>query len=130
MAVCQELGIESDMVPRIASGFSFGIGGTGALCGAVAAGTMAIGLKYGRQEPWDSRDRPYAPAQEFCRRFREEMGHICCHELTGMDVSTPEGVQAYWHSDVPLRVCLHAGGTAFRLAMEIIQRPEPPAADA
>jgi C_GCAxxG_C_C family probable redox protein len=122
------LGIESDLVPRIASGFSFGMSGSGGVCGAVAAGIMAIGLKYGRQEPWEPRDRTYAPAQEFCRRFQEERGHLGCRELTGMDLSTPEAIQAYWHSDVPLRVCLHAGGTAFRLAMEIIQRPDPPAA--
>jgi C_GCAxxG_C_C family probable redox protein len=127
--VCQERGIESDVVPRIASGFSFGIGGTGAVCGAVVGGVMAIGLKYGRQEPWEPRERAYAPAQELARRFREEMGHLCCHELTGMDTSTPEGIQAYWSSDVPIRVCLQAGGTAFRLAMEIIERRDPPAAD-
>ena len=127
--MCQELGIENEIIPRIATAFGGGIAGRGDVCGAVVGSVMAIGLRYGREEPWQSRDKAYALTQEFCQRFQEEMGHLCCRELTGMDLSTPEGVQAYWNSDVPLRVCLPAGGTAFRLVMELLQRPDPPAAD-
>lgn len=129
LAVCQELGIESDIVPRIATAFGAGMGGRGAVCGAVVGGVMAIGLKHGREESWQPRDEPYALAQQFLARFEQEMGHICCHELTGMDLSTPEGIQAYWSSDVPLRVCLRAGGAAFRLVMELLERPAAAAAD-
>ena len=129
LAVCQELGIENELVPRIATAFGGGIAGRGAVCGAVTGSVMAIGLRHGREEPSQPRDDAYALAQEFCQRFQEEMGHLCCHELTGMDLSTPEGVQAFYSSDVPIRVCLPAGGTAFRLVMELLQRPSPAPAD-
>jgi len=122
LAVCQELGIESDIIPRIATPFGAGIGGRGAVCGAVVGGVMAIGLKQGREEPWQPRDKAYALTQEFCRRFEEGMGHLCCHELTGMDLSTPEGIKAYYTSDVPLRVCLRAGGTAFDTVLDLLER--------
>jgi len=122
--VCQELGIESDVIPRIATAFGAGIGGRGAVCGAVVGGVMAIGLKHGREEPWQPREEPYALAQEFCRRFEQEVGHLCCHELTGMDLSTPEGRKAFYTSDVPLRVCLRAGGTAFDTVLQLLARSE------
>jgi C_GCAxxG_C_C family probable redox protein len=122
LAVCQELGIENEIIPRIATPLGGGIGGRGAVCGAVVGSVMAIGLKHGREEAWQPRDKPYALAEEFCRRFEQEMGHLCCHELTGMDLTTPEGREAFYTSDVPLRVCLRAGGTAFDIVMDLLER--------
>jgi len=127
LAVCQELGIECAAIPRIATPFGGGIGGRGEVCGAVIGAVMTIGLKHGREEPSQPNRHAYALAREFCRRFEEETGSLSCRELTGMDLSTPEGIKAYRRSDVPLRVCMPAVGAAFRLAMELAQRPAPPA---
>jgi C_GCAxxG_C_C family probable redox protein len=129
LAVSQQLGINSELIPRIATAFGGGIGGRGVICGAVVGSVMAIGLRHGREEPWQPRDKAYTLALEFCRRFQEEIGTLSCRELTGMDLSTPEGMKAFYSSDVPIRVCLRAGGTAFRLVMELLERPDPPAAD-
>jgi C_GCAxxG_C_C family probable redox protein len=129
LAVSQELGIECPGIPRIATPFGGGIGGRGEVCGAVVGSVMAIGLKYGREEPSQPNKQAYALAREFCRRFEEETGHLYCRDLTGMDLSTPEGLRAYRHSDVPLRVCMPAVGAAFRLALELIERPAPAADD-
>jgi C_GCAxxG_C_C family probable redox protein len=122
--VCQELGIKNDAIPRIASGFGGGIGGTGAVCGAVVGAVMAIGLKRGRDTPSEDRFPIWGLVQEFRRRFEAEMGHICCHELTGMDLSTDEGRQQYRSSDVPIRVCLHAGGAAYQIVLELLEEPK------
>lgn len=122
--MCQELGIENPLIPRIATAFGGGIGGMGFVCGAVVGAVMAIGLKHGRDEPWQPREKAYELAQEFCRRFKEEMGSTCCHELTGMDLSTPEGLKQFYASDVPLRVCLRAGSTGYRLAMAILREAQ------
>jgi C_GCAxxG_C_C family probable redox protein len=127
--VSQQLGIQSDTIPRIATPFGAGIGGKGIICGAVIGSVMAIGLKHGREEPSQPRDTAYALAREFCQRFEEETGSLSCRELTGMDLSMPEGQQAFYSSDVPVRVCLPAIGAAFRLVMELLERPAPTAAD-
>jgi C_GCAxxG_C_C family probable redox protein len=121
LAVCQESGIENEIIPRIASGFGGGIGGTGAVCGAVVGAVMAIGLKHGRDTASEDRFGTWRLVQEFRRRFEAEMGHICCHELTGVDLSTEEGQKQFWSSDVPIRVCLPAGGTAYRLTLELLE---------
>jgi C_GCAxxG_C_C family probable redox protein len=124
LAVCQELGIENELVPRIATAFGGGMSGTGAVCGAVTGAAMAIGIKHGREDPAQPRDQAYALFQEFRRRFEAEMGHISCRELTGFDLSTPEGLEAYWNSDVPVRVCLRAGGVAFDIVLELLKDAE------
>jgi C_GCAxxG_C_C family probable redox protein len=129
LAVCQEQGIECGAIPRIATPFGGGIGGRGEVCGAVTGAVMAIGMKHGREEPSQPNRHAYALAREFCRRFEEETGSVSCRDLTGMDLSTPEGLQAFHASDIPLRVCLPAIGAAFRLAIELVERPAP-AADA
>ena len=44
LAVSQEFGIESEIIPKIASCFAGGIGNSGSVCGAVTGAVMAIGL--------------------------------------------------------------------------------------
>lgn len=120
LAVCQELELDSKLVPRIATAFGGGIGRTGAVCGAVVGGTMAIGIRHGREQPSQPRDHAYALAQEFRRHFEDEMGSISCRELTGLDLTTAEGLQRFRISDLPKTVCRRARGVAFRAVMQLL----------
>lgn len=120
LAVCQELELDSKLVPRIATAFGGGIGRTGAVCGAVVGGTMAIGIRHGREYASQPRDRAYALAQEFRRHFEDEMGTISCRELTGLDLTTPEGRQRFHSSDLAKTVCRRARGVAFRAVMQLL----------
>jgi C_GCAxxG_C_C family probable redox protein len=119
--VCQEFEIESEIVPRIASGFGGGIGNTGAVCGAVAGAVMAIGLKKERGDTMEDWLRISAVVQEFRRRFEAEMETINCRELTGADLTTEEGLQQYMGSSTPQRVCFPAVGVAYRLVMDLLK---------
>lgn len=119
--MCQQFGISQDVIPGIATAFGGGIGGTGSVCGAVAGAVMAIGIRHGRRHPSERDARAQALTQALRRRFEAEMGHLDCRELTGMDLSTPEGVKAFYRSDVPQRVCLPAVGLAYRVVMELLE---------
>ena len=119
--MCQEFGIESKVIPRIASGFGGGIGNTGAVCGAVAGAVMAIGLKTERGDTMEDWFRLSAVVQDFRRRFEAEMGTINCRELTGADLSTEEGLQQYMGSDTPQRACFPAVAAAYRLVVDLPQ---------
>jgi len=119
--VCQEFEIEKDINPKIAFGFAGGIGNTGSVCGAVAGAVMAIGLKKGAAETMEDGMRNLAVVQEFRRRFEAEMETINCRELTGMDLSTEEGVEQFMSSDIPMTVCFPAVSVAYRLAMEVLK---------
>lgn len=119
--MCQQLGVQQEVIPEIATAFGGGIGGTGSVCGALVGAVMAIGLRHGRRHPSERDARAHALTQELRRRFEAEMGHIECRELTGMDLSTPEGVRRFYASDVPRRVCLPAVGVAYRAVMELLE---------
>lgn len=119
--MCQEFGIESEIIPRIAFCFAGGIGNTGAVCGAVAGAVMAVGLIKERGDSMEEMFRTLAVAQEFRRRFEAEMGTINCRELTGTDLSTPEGIEQFMSSDIPQTVCFPAVGLACRLVMDLLK---------
>jgi C_GCAxxG_C_C family probable redox protein len=121
--VCQEFGIESDIIPRIASCFAGGIGNTGAVCGAVIGAVMAIGLKKDRGKTIEEYLSNLGMAQEFRRRFENEMETINCRELTGLDLSKPEGIKQLMDSDIPKRVCFPAVGVAYRLVVDLLKEP-------
>ncbi|UCH46169.1 MAG: C_GCAxxG_C_C family protein [Nitrospiraceae bacterium] len=121
--MCQELEIETenDVVPRIASGFAGGIGNTGSVCGSVIGAVMAIGLRQGRADTMEEALRNLAVTQEFRRRFEAEMKTINCRELTGADLSTPEGIEQFMGSDTPKTVCFPAVALAYRLVIDLLK---------
>lgn len=122
-AVCRELGVESELVPRIATAFGGGMGRSGEVCGAVTGALMGIGVKLGREQPEQSVTEINTLARRLLQGFREQMGSIYCRDLTGMDLSTTEGLQQYRASDVPVRVCLRAVGFAYDKTLELLSQP-------
>lgn len=116
-----ELDIENTIIPRIGFGFAGGIGNTGEVCGAVAGAVMAIGLKQDRGKTMEEAFQTLAVVQEFRRRFEKEMGTIHCRELTGADLTTPEGIERFMNSDTPQTVCFPAVGAAYKLVVEVLK---------
>jgi C_GCAxxG_C_C family probable redox protein len=123
MAVCQEFEMETDndVIPRIASAFAGGIGNTGAVCGAVVGAVMAIGLKQGHADTMEEVLRNLAVAREFRRRFEAEIESISCREMTGVDLTTEEGVKQFMDSDTPQTVCFPAVGAAYRIVVDLLK---------
>jgi len=127
MAVCQQLGVENELIPRIATPFAGGMARTGGVCGAVVGALMCIGIKHGRDEVGQSEDEAQGLGGEFLRRFRDEMGSLNCRELTGIDLSTPEGLAQFRASDVPVKVCLRAVGFTYETVLGLLQEQRPEA---
>ena len=123
MAVCQEFEMETDndAIPRIAGAFAGGIGNTGAVCGSVIGAVMAIGLKQGKAETMEEAISNLKVTQEFRRRFEAEMKTISCRELTGIDLSTEEGVKQLMSSDTPQTVCFPAVAAAYRIVVDLLK---------
>ena len=121
--MCQEykIEIENDVIRRIAFGFAGGLGNTGAVCGAVAGAVMAIGLIKERGETMEEALGTLGVAAEFRRRFEAEMETISCRELTGVDLTTQEGIEKLMGSDIPQTVCFPAVATAYRLVVDLLR---------
>jgi C_GCAxxG_C_C family probable redox protein len=79
----------------LARQFGGGIAGTGETCGAVTGAALALGLRdYQAAEaagPATSRKA----LQDFAQRFAVEFGALRCRDLTGFDLTTPEGHDAF-----------------------------------
>ena len=86
-----ELGIDEKIALKIASGFGGGMA-CAETCGAVTGSYMVIGMKHGHttSNP-DDKAKTKQLIKEFNADFIKEHGSLICKNLTGFDISTPEG---------------------------------------
>ena len=94
-ALAEHLGVETNLIPRIATPFCSGMARTRGVCGAVTGCMMGIGLAAGRDESGQDEDHVYALTGQFLELFRNEHGTMACEELTGCDLGTDEGQVAF-----------------------------------
>ena len=82
----------SDDAIAMSSGFPWGLGGGGCICGALAGGTMCLGYFFGRREPGDPKiNRCFELTNELHDYFKETCGGTCCRVLTrGKERNSPE----------------------------------------
>jgi C_GCAxxG_C_C family probable redox protein len=114
-------GIESDLLPAIATGFCGGVSRTGGMCGAVSGAVMAISLANGRKRAADSREPTYAAVQGLVDGFAEEFGSVNCSELLGLNLGADEGRAAFRARGLNRR-CRSFACRAAEIAAEIIDR--------
>jgi len=95
IAVSEHMQISSVLIPRIASGLCGGFGKTNGMCGAMSGGVLALSLVYGRDDANQPKDILNEKIQEFVEFFRNKFGSINCTDLTGCDLSKPDGLQKF-----------------------------------
>ena len=86
-----ELDMSDDAI-AMSSGFPWGLGGGGCICGALAGATMCIGYFFGRKTPGDPKiNRCFKLSNEIHDFFKEYCGATCCRVLTkGKEKNSPE----------------------------------------
>ena len=86
MALGECLGVESELIPRIATGFCGGGGSTHRhICGALSGAVIATGIGFGRERAEESREKALNLIRELLRGFRQEFGSTECHDLVRLD---------------------------------------------
>lgn len=122
-AFAEVLGLPLDTALRLAVPFGGGIARQGEVCGAASGALMALGLRYGSALPDKAaKERMYALAAEFLRRFEAANGAIRCRDLIGFDTSTPEGQAAAREQRVFASICPHVVAAAIEIAAELLTR--------
>ncbi|MEW6513838.1 MAG: C-GCAxxG-C-C family protein [Pseudomonadota bacterium] len=119
LAVADELGIESELLPKVATAFCSGMGRMCGTCGALSGAIMGIGLALGRSEPSQSVQPSYEATQRLIHEFEQEFGGRDCHVLLGCDLNTPDG-QAQFHEQRLGERCAQYTGKAAEIAARII----------
>ncbi|MDD4052009.1 MAG: C-GCAxxG-C-C family protein [candidate division Zixibacteria bacterium] len=72
--------VPKEMV-KLASGFPVGMGCAGCVCGALAGGVMALGLKFGRTTPGAETPGMFEASKELHERFKQRRKSVCCRVL-------------------------------------------------
>ena len=88
---CDIAQIDENIMYRIMSGFSVGMGGMKGTCGAVSAGIAIMGMIMNSGDTKDTKQkaRVYKMAKEYTRRFAEKNQSLVCSELKGLDTGKP-----------------------------------------
>jgi C_GCAxxG_C_C family probable redox protein len=118
-AIAESLGIQSDLIPRIATGFCSGISRTGGMCGAVSGAIMGINLVAGRNSPAESFEICYILTQKLISQFERQYGSINCHQLIGCDLATEAG-QRYFMENHLMESCLQYAEGATSMAVSLM----------
>ncbi|NLF40928.1 C_GCAxxG_C_C family protein [bacterium] len=122
-ALCERLGMDRNTALKTSCGFGGGMGRNQEVCGAVAGGIMAIGLRHGRGV---NDDRPvtmaaYEKVRAFMGRFAAQHGSCLCRDLLdGVNLLTAEGQQQFKERNLHGTVCTECVRTATRLAEEAV----------
>ncbi len=119
LAVAEHMHIQSEIIPRIATGFCGGLSNTDGMCGAVSGGIMGVGLALGRNSPSEPRDHCYQTERAFLQGFAKRFGELNCQKLIGVHLGTPEGQAAYKEQGLK-KQCTEYVGEAVRIVIEVV----------
>lgn len=120
LSVAESKNIQSELIPKIATGFCGGIARTCAMCGAVSGAIMAINLFYGRSLPDESVETSYITVRKLINMFETKFGSTSCKQLTGCDLGTKEGLSTFMTNNL-IEQCKNYTEEATRMAMSIIE---------
>jgi C_GCAxxG_C_C family probable redox protein len=122
MALTRCQGVESPLIPRIATGFGAGVGQSGEICGAITGAVMGLSIRYGRDKIEQIKDRrPYWFSTELLKRFRKEYGELRCPALLGLDIAKPDDYEEFKKRNLWVHNCTKYILTTTGMAWDIIK---------
>jgi len=84
-AGAQGIGVENELIPRVATGFHGGLCASRSLCGALAGAVIVLSAKYGRNDASGDKKVIDQKVRALVNEFRTEFGSDNCYELTNTD---------------------------------------------
>lgn len=122
---CEALDIKNALVPDIALGMGGGIGFQGHMCGVLTGGVLAIGIIVGSRESdyKKKKMRVSAVSGKYLRSFQDKFGTLSCKQITGLDLSTPEGREQL-NAKVKSEKCVPVVGEGVRILAKVLREDE------
>lgn len=112
----------NELIPKIATAFGGGIGRCGSICGALTGSVMAIGTRYGTNDPSPERRlKAYELARKIYKQFEERHGNVLCRQLIGYDLSDPEELEKARNANVFEEKCKDFVWTAIEILANLAE---------
>lgn len=119
LALAKAQGIESDLLPKVATAFCSGMARTCGTCGALTGAIMGLSLGLGRSDASETVQPSYTATQRLIQEFEQEFGARDCHVLLGCNLNTPEGQATFRESRLGER-CAKYTSKATEIAARIV----------
>lgn len=120
LAIAKAEGVESELLPRVASAFCSGMARTCGACGALTGAVMGVGLALGRSHASESIQPAYTATQRLVEEFEEQFGSRNCQALLdGCDLNTAAGQARFKEQGLGQR-CVRYTGAAAEIAARVI----------
>lgn len=121
LAIAEAYGIQSKLIPKIATGFCSGTSRMCGQCGAVNGAILSINLLTGRNDANSSVEENYALVRKFFNLFEETFGSTNCRELIGCDLGTEAGL-SYFKTHGLKKDCFNYTKEATRMVLSLLTR--------
>jgi C_GCAxxG_C_C family probable redox protein len=121
LAISEKLGIQSDLIPRIATGFCSGISRSSNNCGAISGAIMGINIALGRNAPAESLEKCFNRTQELMSLFEQQFGSVNCFQLIGCDLTSEDGQRAFMDKQA-IESCYEYTRFATSAAISLIEK--------
>jgi C_GCAxxG_C_C family probable redox protein len=118
----EKIGISDEAAIKISSAFGGGMW-RGRTCGAVTGALMALGMKYGYNEPIAPEEKGVflAKCAKFEQKFSTENGSVICKDiLLGYDLSKPEDMEKVLEKELFFTICTKLVCSTCKILDEII----------
>jgi C_GCAxxG_C_C family probable redox protein len=120
LTMLEHYGIQSPLIPKIASAFGGGVGMCGSLCGALTGAVMAISLRHGTNEQGhEKREKAYAVAQRFYEHFTQKLGSPLCRDLIGYDLANSRDLEEARKANIFDEQCARFVKTAVEILLSL-----------
>jgi C_GCAxxG_C_C family probable redox protein len=118
LAIQELFGVGNEATYKAASLLFGGLSGAGHTCGALIGGMMALGLKYGREQPDVERSHVLGgnAGIRLVKWFEREYGTASCRELIGYDLTDEKARAEFLASAVHEECFQRCGKVAARVA--------------
>jgi len=122
MTMFEHWGGNNELVPKIATAFGGGIGRCGSVCGALTGGVLAIGVRFGTNEPSvEKRLQSYELSRKFYEQFEKRNKGVLCKELIGYTLSNPDEYVKATKENVFQKKCAGYVKTAVTILLELTE---------
>ena len=106
-SVAEAKGIDSPLIPKIATAFGSGLAGTDGTCGALSGGYLALSMCKGRETPQDDRTAVYGDIAKLKAMFQDSFGSTECTALLGFSLGASDAGEKFHAGNCKEGKCIY-----------------------